>query len=786
MGAIAAGLIGIASVGHSEAEQKSCEAPLVELLVKFAPNEQGNSRSVTEKNNILEQYGCGVVEREYEFIPDLCLVRLPSGLDVEKAVKKLIVCKESAVIYAEPNCRIRLDSTVPSDPFFFYQQGGDYYQAYQWALNNNGDPIDGWEGDVIADADIDAPEAWDIATGYDAEVIVGVIDSGIQYSYSEFESNMWVNPAPNSPVPTIISCDGNYSDKVYEDDIYGIDAGEGDGNPFATGGHGSAVASVIGAVPNNGEGMAGVSWDLNLMALKMEENDVADAIECINYGLSKGVRIFNLSWHLTYHSACLEDAINAAGEQGALFIVAAGNEGYDLDDETLFDTNKYYSIAGYDCDSIISVLATNPRDQIVTNNFESNFGSTTVDLGAPGVCILAFAPSQFSNYNNQEGTSFASPHVAGACALIWSYNPYLTAQEVKDVILCSVDVPKSSSGNNKLAGLCVTEGRLNLYNSLKNCMVFNVQKEIWYESASEALINSDTGDVIKVFNENGYTFVTNSVEPDFSISADGNGLMLSWNSYSGVTYRVCSSDSVQNPTWSAASENLTATSSVSSWVTSALTNDYYCLQAQTEAGYTNLGCIVGYSRQIIASNELAIVVNQFVVENEGGDSLGATFESSQLQSGSVLSIFNGVLYDTYTYYEGYGWYDSLFQASNVLLARGEAYWLSNTAGASMEVVFCGRIPEASAITNELSSGMSMIANPYPTPQKIGLIEGVENLDKIYVYTGDGYNVYTYYEGYGWYDSQYLRQDGVIVPIGTGFWYNSSSGMTWIKNRPYDL
>ncbi|GGO67788.1 S8 family serine peptidase [Bowmanella pacifica] len=354
------------------------------------------------------------------------------GLSVKAALEKLQ--KHPAVSYAQPNYRVRALG-APNDARF-----GDL-----WGLHNEGQT-----GGTV-DADIDAVEAWDIATG-SRDVIVGVIDTGVDYTHPDLVANMWVNPGeiPGDGVDN----DGN----GYIDDVYGINSILDNGDPMDDHGHGSHVAGTVGAEGNNGVGVVGVSQQVSLVGCKFLASDgfgsTADAIQCVDYFVAlknagHNVRVLNNSWGGGPEEQALRDAITASEQADILFVAAAGN------DTTNNDVNPHYP-SNYEHDSILSVTSTNHNDGI---SWFSNWGLTTVDLAAPGSDILSTLPG--GSYGNGSGTSMASPHVAGAAALVMSVNPGLSALEVKQLLMDSGD------DNADMQGKIVSGKRLNLLNAVE-------------------------------------------------------------------------------------------------------------------------------------------------------------------------------------------------------------------------------------------------------------------------------------------------------------------------------
>jgi subtilisin family serine protease len=354
---------------------------------------------------------------------------------------------DSRFEYIELDYTIRLDdvkTTSPTDEDLAaitpqITTPNDPYYPQLWGLNNTG------QTGGTPDADIDAPEAWDIRRE-SPDTVIGVLDTGVDYNHPDLVGNIWTNPGETAG--DNIDNDGN----GFIDDVRGWDFAYNDNNPSDVQGHGTHVSGTIAARGNNGVGVVGVTWNAKIMPLKFLNDSgsgsTSNAILALNYATNKGVKLTNNSWGGGPYSQGLYNAINTAGQRGALFIAAAGN------DRNNNDTNPFYP-ASYNLPNIISVAATDHNDALA--NF-SNYGRNSVDLGAPGTNILSTTPGR--NYASYNGTSMASPHVAGAAALVSAQNPTWTAQQVKDRLLDTVD-PKPA-----LNGRTVSGGRLNLFNAL--------------------------------------------------------------------------------------------------------------------------------------------------------------------------------------------------------------------------------------------------------------------------------------------------------------------------------
>ncbi|HON07973.1 MAG TPA: S8 family peptidase, partial [Verrucomicrobiota bacterium] len=335
-----------------------------------------------------------VIKREFSGFDNIEVVKLPTGKKPLEMAQAYI--QSGLVEFAEPDFIIKTDQSTPNDPRFL--------DGSQWGLNNVG------QFGGKADADIDAPEGWGILNSA-SNIIVAIIDSGIRYTHEDLASNMWINPGE---IPDNGIDDDNNG---YVDDIHGINAIDGasnPGDPFDDYGHGTHVAGIIGAVGNNQKGIAGVAWKVQIMSLKFIDSTnngyLSDAVECINYAINKGAKIINASWGSTNYSSTLQTAFNKARSAGIIVVVSSGNDSRNND-----ITPSYP--ASYNLDNIISVLATDFNDEIADY---SNYGATSVDVGAPGSSIISTFFLNDSSYIYLSGTSMSSPHVAGICALGWA------------------------------------------------------------------------------------------------------------------------------------------------------------------------------------------------------------------------------------------------------------------------------------------------------------------------------------------------------------------------------
>ena len=345
------------------------------------------------------------------------------------------------VEYAEENYEIKLveslDSSLvpilPHDPQF----------AEQWALSNSGQR-GGKQG-----ADISAPLAWATTTGSD-EVVVAVLDSGVDYRHEDLAPNMWTRPASMAPYQD--------SDLGTIDDELGFNAVENASDPMDENGHGTHCAGIIGAEGENDIGIAGVNWKVRIMPLKFMNaggfGTTKDAIEAINYVIARkkdgvNVRIISASWGSTQKSRALEEVIRKAYESDILFVAAAGNSSVNN------DRSPHYP-SSYNVPNVVSVAALDRNDQLASF---SNWGVKSVAIAAPGVDILS---TWLGNaYEEKSGTSMATPVVSGVAALIVAEHPGMSVDDLRKKLLASTDPIVA------LKGKTVTGGRINAAKALE-------------------------------------------------------------------------------------------------------------------------------------------------------------------------------------------------------------------------------------------------------------------------------------------------------------------------------
>ena len=377
------------------------------------------------------------------------------------------------VLYAEPNYLLHLDAT-PNDLNF---------------------------GQLYGLTKIGAPQAWDtikgssdtVQAGFGSpRIVVGVIDEGIDILHQDLAANIWTNPGEGG------TADGLDNDaNGFVDDLHGYDFALNSGviTPQT---HGTHVAGTIGAVGNNATGVVGVNWSVGLMSLKFIDGfqaDTADAIRACNYakmmrdrwvnsGGTQGanLRVLNNSYGDNEFSQSFLDSINALNQSGILFVASAGNvDGFSTQPDN--DLVAHYPSC-YAAPNVIGVASTGQTDNLAA---DSHYGAATVHLGAPGVGILSTTPS--NTYSFSSGTSMATPHVAGAAALLLAQNPNLTIQQLKGLLLYNGDLVPS------LAGKTVTGRRLNVANSVAAAAENDVTAP---GTVSNLHLNSQTGRSLNV------------------------------------------------------------------------------------------------------------------------------------------------------------------------------------------------------------------------------------------------------------------------------------------------
>ncbi len=348
----------------------------------------------------------------------------PSGEPLLKSLDR-----QGVIARQEPDTPIQLEG-LPDDPMV-----SDQF----WIAE--GDPYD-----------LGILDAWSVVTG-SPQIHVAIIDTGIDLNHPDLKDNVWTNPA---------EVDGNGIDddgNGYVDDLHGYDFREGNPDVTDQNNHGTHLAGIIGALGNNGIGVTGINWKVSLMPLKFTDGQgngtTALAVEAINYAIHNGANIINASWTVKSdeEDLLLKKAIEKAGEEGILFVTAAGNQfktgvGLNIDESSIypakFALSNLIAVAALDLDGLLA--------------YYSNYGPESVSLAAPGSSI--FSTLVEGNYGVMDGTSLSAAFVSGAAALLLSARPELTAVELISILENSV------TSHDSLSGLVSTGGSLNLRESM--------------------------------------------------------------------------------------------------------------------------------------------------------------------------------------------------------------------------------------------------------------------------------------------------------------------------------
>ena len=334
-----------------------------------------------------------------------------------------------------------------------------------------------WHHDTIGSYD-----AWDVSTG-DPAVVVAVIDVGVWAEHEDLADNAWANAAETD-------CSDGVDDDSngFVDDCWGWDGGEDDGDPSPIGlpsdcppFHGTFAAGLLGAVGDNGVGMAGVNWELSVMGIKMVSDDClvsqASIVDSVLYAADNGAQVANMSFSFSSTNSIMENTFRYADGLGMISAISAGNDGADLDSETWYP-------AHYGLEHGLVVAATDSSDARAS---WSNYGASTVHLAAPGSSMYSLGTDSSSDYETSQGTSFSAPLVAGAAALVWAAYPELHPDEVVASIYDGVE-PISSLDCASSSTCVESGGRLDLPGAL-------AQAALWMEHVELELVEWSVDDL---------------------------------------------------------------------------------------------------------------------------------------------------------------------------------------------------------------------------------------------------------------------------------------------------
>lgn len=448
-----------------------------EILVQFRPSIGVSARREARallagtrqeaiQTPVMQRAGMGVLER----------IALPQGGGANLWAAIAAISRNPNVVFAEPNYLYR-PAVISNDPL--------YTNGSLWGMYGSDSPAVGPSGTTNPFGS-QAERAWNDNITGSSNVVVGIIDEGIQVNHPDLVNNIWVNPY--DPVDGVDN-DGN----GYVDDVNGWDFVSNDNSVYDAGqdAHGTHVAGTIGGDGGNGIGVAGVNWDVKMIAAKFlgpTGGTTADAVEAVDYltGLKArhGINLVasNNSWGGGGYSRALHDAIIRGAKRDILFIAAAGNSTSDNDSVESYPSNYNTTVgtssetaASYD--AVIAVASITNTGAI--SDF-SSFGAATVDLGAPGSGINSTIPS--NSYASYSGTSMATPHVTGAAALLASASPAGVSAATLRSLLLNSTTPTAS-----LAGKTVTGGRLDVYAALSQANFLSLDRDRYTLPATVAI-----------------------------------------------------------------------------------------------------------------------------------------------------------------------------------------------------------------------------------------------------------------------------------------------------------
>jgi len=384
-----------------------------EVLVKFrAGTSSDQIVQITSRFN-------DQLQDEIEAVPGLTSINDRDDGDAAAVAAQYRALPE--VEYAEPNYEIEIDQRVANRQPLRADR-----QTEQWALSR-----------------IALPEAWNKTTGSNG-IVVGVLDSGVEYTHVGLVNNIWTRPSGMMPY--------HDQDLGTIDDVHGYNAVANDGDPLDANGHGTACAGIVGGYFETRSGSCGVNQHVAIMPLKFVNaggfGSTADAIEAINYAIERrragvNLRVINVSWELGERSRALEETIRAAYAAGILFVVSSGSDGANNDGRPRYPAN-------YTIGNVISVAATNKSD--VLAQF-SNYSAGSVHLAAPGEAVLTTALG--NEYELHSGTAMAASFVSGVAALALSVHPNASVDQLRALLLEAVDNLPA------LQGKVSTGGRIN-------------------------------------------------------------------------------------------------------------------------------------------------------------------------------------------------------------------------------------------------------------------------------------------------------------------------------------
>lgn len=506
-----------------------------EVIVKLRTARRG---SVT-KQEFSTLAGVSILElRAFETHDRFFKIRLQSQGDEQQALEKLR--RHSDVEFAEPNYLYHHTSLKEHGPLARTAGApNDTEFGKLWGMVNTGQ-VDGAGSAGTPGADIQVTRLWDQGIRGSRDLLVAVIDTGIEWGHPDLANNIYTNKGE-------IAGNGIDDDSNgFIDDIHGWDFSGDKADSNDDHRHGTHCAGTIGAEGDNSRGVVGVNWNVSLLPVKFLDasgsGTLENATKSIQYATKMRVKIMSNSWGGGGPSESLRDAIAEARDQGILFVAAAGNDSSDN------DTGPHYP-SNYPLANVLSVAAINNRDQLASF---SNWGKNTVHVAAPGVKI--YSTVKGGGYEYLSGTSMATPHVSGVAALIWSVRPELTYAELKDLLI------RTSEPVSTLRRKVVAKGRVSAFNALHQIVPPNTDPDeaLWKQVAlvkeSNHPYTNNEDSVIEVSRpgakfirvhfeklevESGYDFVTvESPAGEVIESFSGNATDVTSDYFRGDTVKI--------------------------------------------------------------------------------------------------------------------------------------------------------------------------------------------------------------------------------------------------------
>ncbi|MFH1564960.1 MAG: S8 family serine peptidase [bacterium] len=580
-----------------------------EVLVKFKNQKINLRQSAGIKKSRLFAESKNLDKKEDIRKSNISVLKTKSDESVEEMVDRLK--NDPDVEYVEPNYIHPWTSTTPNDLDF----------DKLWGLHNTND------------VDIDAPEAWDISTG-SASVVVAVLDSGIAYNHPDLINNMWDGAT---------GCKNENNQNV-SCPYHGWDYTNNDNNPIDDHGHGTHVAGTIGAEGDNGIGVSGISWNVKLMALKVGNYKGAvtgDVVKAIDFAIHNGVKVINASFGGSNSTQAEYDAIGRFRDAGGIFIAAAGNDANNND-------GTHYYPSDYDLDNIISVAATDQNDELASF---SNYGATSVDVGAPGVGIYSTVAGVDLFSENFEEDTYIVSHGGdttshwvvnndGSSKVVYSDNSYPYDSDAHTWLLQSdaLDLSDSNISSASLSFTIWCDTPISItYDDYINTYYYS--NGFWHDSNKydEFKIFLDGG---KQWTDDGHSGyyknysedISNYLSSDFKFSFD-------WITDSSIDYNLgCTIDDIKITKYSDGSDEQYGYKSGTSMV------------APHVAGLA--GLIWGYRPELTYSEVKNVILT---TGDDNVDLLGKTVSGKRINAFNALNSLtseNFTISGTVKYYDG--------------------------------------------------------------------------------------------------------------------------------------